>query len=185
MLIADESVSALDVSVQAQILNLFSDLTEELKLTMIFISHQLAVIAHVASRVIVMYRGRIVEAGTTADIFSSPRHPYTAMLLAAHPDVDRSKRTSGGEPPADTVDVASAAAGEDVASAAAGDVASATATGCPFRHRCAYALAICAEADPPAVDLGGGHMSRCHVTPELAGRDAEPVGPQRDARAAG
>jgi oligopeptide transport system ATP-binding protein len=167
MLIADESVSALDVSVQAQILNLFADLTEELKLTMIFISHQLAVIAHVASRVIVMYRGRIVEAGATADIFSTPRHPYTAMLLAAHPDVDQSKRTVGGEPPADTVEVESATAGEDVAAASAG--------GCPFRNRCAYALPICAEADPPAVDLGGGQMSRCHVLPELPGRDAEPV----------
>jgi oligopeptide/dipeptide ABC transporter ATP-binding protein len=158
MLIADESVSALDVSVQAQILNLFADLTEELKLTMIFISHQLAVIAHVASRVVVMYRGRIVEAGTTPEIFSSPRHPYTAMLLAAHPDVDRSIPASSGEPPAETVDVASV-----------------TARGCPFRSRCAYALPICAEADPPAVDVGGGHISRCHVTPELAGRDAEPV----------
>lgn len=158
MLIADESVSALDVSVQAQILNLFADLTEELKLTMIFISHQLAVIAHVASSLAVMYQGRIVEAGTTADIFSAPRHPYTAMLLAAHPDIDRPKRAAGAEPPAETVEVASPTAG-----------------GCPFRNRCAYALPICAEVDPPAVDVDAGHMSRCHVTPELPGRDAELV----------
>ena len=100
MLIADEAVSALDVSVQAQIINLFADLVENRHVAMVFISHQLAVIAQLAGRVAVMYRGRIVEIGPTPTVYSSPQHPYTALLLAAHPDINQGKRSrSTAQPP--------------------------------------------------------------------------------------
>jgi len=127
LLIADEAVSALDVSVQAQIINLFADLAENRHLAMVFISHQLAVIAQLAGRVAVMYRGRIVEIGPTAVVYAAPQHPYTALLLAAHPDIDRPKRRRISAAPPD-------------AGAAAQDL-----TGCRFRSRCPLAEAICAE----------------------------------------
>ena len=146
LLIADEAVSALDVSVQAQILNLFSTLSRDRELAMVFISHQLAVIAQLAQRVAIMYLGRIVEIGTTAEVFDSPKHPYTALLLAAHPTVDA--RRHGRSP------------------AFQGEIPSPDAIpkGCRFRSRCPLAVAICAEVDPPPVDLGNGHLSWCHVT---------------------
>ena len=94
MLIADEAVSALDVSIQGQILNLFRELRQELELTIIFIAHQLSVISHVADDVAVMYLGKIVEYGATKDVFSDPKHPYTRALMAAHPHPDPRERIS-------------------------------------------------------------------------------------------
>ncbi len=147
LLIADEAVSALDVSVQAQILNLFSSLSSDRHLAMIFISHQLAVIAQVAQRVAVMYLGRIVEVGDTHDVFTNPQHPYTALLLAAHPTVDQVRHRSApvlqGEIPSP----------DDIPA------------GCRFRSRCHLAQSICETVDPPPVDLGNGHLSWCHVMP--------------------
>ena len=92
ILIADEALSALDVSVQAQLLNLFQDLKAELGLTMIFVAHQLSVIAQTADQVAIMYHGRVVEQGLVGDVFSSPQDPYTRALLAAHPQPDPDQR---------------------------------------------------------------------------------------------
>ncbi|QIG48868.1 ABC transporter ATP-binding protein [Nordella sp. HKS 07] len=150
VIIADEAVSALDVSIQAQILNLFSELVRDLGLSMIFISHQLSVIAHLADRVAVMYLGRIVETGGTADVFTRPRHPYTAALLKAHPDL---------------------AAKASREAALTGEIPSSFAipSGCRFNTRCRYAEARCFASEPPATEFEAGHRTWCHVLPTLAG----------------
>ena len=148
VIIADEAVSALDASVQAQILNLFGELMRDLSLSMIFISHQLSVIAHLADRVAVMYLGRIVETGATADVFARPRHPYTAALLKAHPHIE---------------------ARRSQAPALAGEIPSAYAipAGCRFNTRCRFAEARCRASDPPAAAFDHEHQAWCHVLPDL------------------
>lgn len=146
ILVADEAVSALDVSVQAQVIRLFARLQQELGLTLIFISHQLATVAQLCERVAIMYRGRLVELGPTDEVFSRPRHGYTAALIHAHPGGhlrmrDRSDSpVRGALPPLD-------------------------APGCPFHHRCAFAQEICSVQTPDPVSIGPGHMARCHVLP--------------------
>jgi peptide/nickel transport system ATP-binding protein len=147
ILIADEAVSALDVSIQAQIIRLFARLQKELGLTLIFVSHQLATVAQLCERVAIMYRGRIVEIGPTTEIFSRPRHGYTAALIAANPGGGRRLRHS---PPA-TMAAATALPIET--------------PGCPFRHRCAYATDICATQTPPPVQITPNHMATCHILP--------------------
>jgi oligopeptide/dipeptide ABC transporter ATP-binding protein len=147
LLIADEAVSALDVSIQAQILNLLVDLTDRLGLTMVFISHQLSVIANIADDVAVMYLGQIVEYGPIDAVFEDPQHPYTAALLAANPEPvpERRRRTAAirGDIPS-PLDIPS---------------------GCRFRTRCAYVEERCAESDPPPATVGAGHIARCVVLP--------------------
>jgi peptide/nickel transport system ATP-binding protein len=151
LLIADEAVSALDVSIQAQLLSLLEDIRRDLGLTMIFISHQLSVISRLADRVAIMYMGRVVETGATADVFSDPRHPYTQMLLEAHPRLDgtrvRKPRYTGETP--SPYDLPS---------------------GCRFHPRCPLAEEICSTVDPPVLEVAserGGHESACHVMPRL------------------
>ena len=147
ILIADEAVSALDVSVQAQILNLLADLRSRLGLSMIFIAHQLSVVSYVADRTAVMYLGRIVEEGPTRSIFAEPAHPYTVGLMEAQPGPHRRGRRS--------------------APAIQGEIPSALElpSGCRFRTRCPLAVPLCAEVDPPAVEVAPGHRSWCHVLP--------------------
>jgi oligopeptide/dipeptide ABC transporter ATP-binding protein len=147
LLIADEAVSALDVSVQAQILNLLGDLVASLDLTMVFIAHQLAVVRHVSDRVAIMYLGRIVEIAPTESIFTSAQHPYTSALLEAAPVPDPGRRHTRP--------------------ALAGDVPSALElpSGCRFRTRCPYAQDVCAEESPELRELASGHSVACHVLP--------------------
>lgn len=146
ILIADEAVSALDVSVQAQVIRLFARLQQELGLTLIFISHQLATVAQLCERVAIMYRGRLVEMGPTAEVFSRPRHGYTAALIHAHPGGRGRLRERS-----DTV--------------ARGALPPLDAPGCPFRTRCAYAQEICSAQTPKPVTIGPGHIAHCHVLP--------------------
>jgi peptide/nickel transport system ATP-binding protein len=144
LLIADEAVSALDVSIQAQLLALLEEIRRDLGLTMVFISHQLSVIARLADRVAIMYLGRIVEAGATADVFANPRHPYTQMLLDAHPRLDGTRvlkpRMAGDTPSPYEIPA-----------------------GCRFHPRCPLAEERCLSIDPPATEVGSGHVSACHV----------------------
>ena len=141
-LVCDESVAALDVSIQAQVLNLFMDLKKALNLTYLFISHDLGVVRFLSDRVVVMYLGRVVENAPTADLFAAPSHPYTKALLAEVGRVEPKKRTyvpikgeipSPLDPPA----------------------------GCHFHPRCPYVMQRCRESAPPLFDVGAGRSSRC------------------------
>jgi peptide/nickel transport system ATP-binding protein/oligopeptide transport system ATP-binding protein len=149
VLILDEPVSALDVSIQAGVLRLLEDLRDRLDLTYLFIAHDLSVVRHISNRTCVMYLGKIVEMGTVDDVFTRPRHPYTKALLSAAPIPDPRTET----------------ARERIV--LTGDVPSATnpPSGCHFRTRCWKAEAICAEEPPPLVDSSGGsagHVVACH-----------------------
>ncbi len=149
IIIADEPVSALDVSVQAQVLNLLQELKEQLGLTLLFIAHDLSVVEHICDRIAVMYLGHIMEIDDAEDLLRSPAHPYTEALVSAVPPADPDVRM------------------ERII--LEGDVPSPSnpPTGCVFHPRCRYAEDICRTEFPPMVDLGGGHMSRCHFAVDL------------------
>ncbi|QIE56063.1 ATP-binding cassette domain-containing protein [Pikeienuella piscinae] len=142
-LMADEAVSALDVSVQAQVLNLLTRIRKEMNLTMLFVTHDLAVVGHVSDRVAVMYLGRVVEIAPTRTLFARPRHPYTEALLSAAPEPTPGR-----------------AANRIVLK---GDIPSPVnpPSGCAFRTRCRYALPACAEARPVLRDRGAGTTAAC------------------------
>lgn len=147
LIVADEAVASLDVSVQAQILNLFASLRREMGLTFLFVSHDLSVVEHVSDRIAIMYLGKIVELGRTADIFAAPNHPYTQALLAAVPRVGQGRRRFA---------------------APEGDLPSPLAPppGCHFHPRCPRALPRCRTEVPTLRDIGGGRMAACHLNDE-------------------
>ena len=143
LLIADEPTTALDVTIQAQILDLMKKLTKEINTSIIFITHDLGVIADLCKRVIVMYGGLIMEVGGVRDIFYNPQHPYTKGLLKAVPSIhlDKAERlyTMPGNPP-DLLNPPK---------------------GCPYAERCEYTMGICMEYQPPYFDIADGHKAMC------------------------
>jgi oligopeptide transport system ATP-binding protein len=146
-LVLDEPVSALDVSIQAQIINLLQDLQEQLKLTYLFIAHDLRVVEHISNRVAIMYLGKIVEIAGRDEIFANPRHPYTRALLSAIPSVNTAAKAERVKLP--------------------GEVPSPVnpPSGCAFHPRCPYAKDICRTMEPPLEKGHGGHAVACHVFP--------------------
>jgi len=161
LLIADEPTTALDVTIQAQILQLMKDLKERINTAIILITHDLGVVADVCQRIIVMYGGLVMEEGTTEDIFYNPKHPYTMGLLKSIPRMDSKEKKRlvpiEGTPP-DLLNPPK---------------------GCPFKDRCPYAMRICAEKRPPYFNISEGHRAMCWLQHEDAPRVKVDTGVQR------
>jgi oligopeptide/dipeptide ABC transporter ATP-binding protein len=154
LILLDEPVSALDVSIQAQVINLLEDLQDEFHLSYIFVAHDLSVVRHVSDRILVMYLGKLMEVSPGETLYSKPIHPYTSALLGAIPIPDpeenraRSRPILSGEPPSPIRPP----------------------SGCRFHTRCPRATDICQKVEPPLADYGSGHLAACHhpqnVSPE-------------------
>jgi oligopeptide/dipeptide ABC transporter ATP-binding protein len=150
LLVADEPVSALDVSVQAQVLNLLLELQSRLRLTFLFVAHDLSVVRHISDRIAVMYVGQLVELAPTDEIFRQPQHPYTAALMRAVPIADPRVRATDG------------ILGGEVPSPAAPP------SGCYFHPRCRHAVACCRTEAPALREISPGRFTRCHLAGEVA-----------------
>jgi oligopeptide/dipeptide ABC transporter ATP-binding protein len=166
LIMLDEPVSALDVSIQAQVINLLDELQDELRLSYVFVAHDLSVVRHVSDRIAVMYLGKVMELSPAAELYSKPIHPYTQALLSAIPIPDprenraRTREIVGGEPPNPI----------------------APPPGCRFHTRCPHATDVCQTVEPPLTEYPGGHLAACHhplnLTPaELAAATRSPSSP--------
>ena len=155
LVICDEPISALDVSIQAQVVNMLEDLQDEFGLTYLFITHDLSMVRHISDRIGVMYLGKIVEIAPNEALYRAPAHPYTQALLASIPIADPATRRDvapmRGEIPT-AVDIPS---------------------GCRFRTRCPSATDLCASAEPPLRELDGGHFAACHYAESVMAKQLE------------
>ena len=149
LIVADEPVSALDVSIQAQIVNLLRDLQKKMSLTYLFIAHDLSVVEHISNRVAVMYLGRIVELASSVDLYRDPRHPYTVSLLSAIPSHDPDTKKARIVLKGDVPNPAKPP------------------SGCRFHPRCFMAQPVCSVEDPPLREIAPGHWSACHFAEEV------------------
>jgi oligopeptide/dipeptide ABC transporter ATP-binding protein len=147
VVVCDEPISALDVSVQAQVVNLLADLKTSMGLTLLFIAHDLSMVRYVSDRIAVMYLGRLVELGPADDVYFRPRHPYTQSLLAANPVADPARERQRPRP---------AARGEIPSPVDVGP-------GCPFAGRCPHTMAVCRERDPAWLEVAPGQRAACHL----------------------
>jgi oligopeptide transport system ATP-binding protein len=155
MLIADEPTTALDVTIQAQIIELMKDIQQKTQMTIIFITHNLGVVAEICDRVTVMYAGKIVEQGNVEDIFYRPHHPYTMGLLRSMPRLDEEEYERLIPIEGTPVDMLNPPAG------------------CPFGPRCEHCMKICLRREPPQIDLGDGHTAACWLLADEAKRLAK------------
>jgi oligopeptide/dipeptide ABC transporter ATP-binding protein len=171
LIVLDEPVAALDVSIQAQVVNLLSDLQDDFGLSYVFIAHDLAVVRHVSDRIVVMYLGKLMEVSPAEELYSTPIHPYTDALLSAIPIPDpnenraREQVVVGGEPP-NPIDPPS---------------------GCRFHTRCPRATAVCKAVEPPLAEYRGGHLAACHHPlnvddREIAAATRSPLSPRSSGR---
>jgi oligopeptide/dipeptide ABC transporter ATP-binding protein len=166
LIVLDEPVSALDVSVQAQVINLLDDLQDDLGLSYVFIAHDLSVVRHVSDQIAVMYLGKVMELSPAAELYSKPIHPYTTALLSAIPIPDpkenraRERQVIAGEPPNPINPPA----------------------GCRFHTRCPWSTKVCSEVEPPLAEYPGGHLAACHhprnvTAAEIAAATRSPLSP--------